>query len=342
MTLLGGELNSLASGTTFAEISTTKLGVVRIPLPPVDEQSMIVRFLKHTDTRIRRFIHAKQKLIELLEEEMQATIHRAVTRGLDSNVRLKSSGVPWLGDIPEHWDIQRAKGLCSAIVDCKNRTPEATDDGTYLAVRTTCIRNGKFDPSGGYKTDEKNFAIWTARGAPRVGDVFFTREAPAGEACLVPDRYDLCMGQRMMYFRPNPQLLDAKFLLLSIYGPLTRTYVELATNGSTVGHLRLGQVEALPILWCPLVEQRAIVAKVETATQEIDRARLTTLREIELFQEFRTRLIGDVVTGKLDVRDAASRLPEEMAESEPLDEINDLSQDDLSADEVEVEAVEEI
>jgi len=67
------------------------------------------------------------------------------------------------------------------------------------------------------------------------------------------------MGQRMMYFRPNPELLDSEFLLHSIYGPLVRTYIEHAANGSTVGHLRLGQVTALPVIWCPLEEQKSIV-----------------------------------------------------------------------------------
>ena len=78
-------------------------GAQSVPLPPLPEQAAIVRFLDHADRRIRRYIRAKQKLITLLEEQKQALIHRAVTRGLDPNVRLKSSGVEWLGDVPEHW-----------------------------------------------------------------------------------------------------------------------------------------------------------------------------------------------------------------------------------------------
>jgi type I restriction enzyme S subunit len=292
-------------------------------LPPESEQTAIVRFLDHADRRIRRYIRAKQKLIKLLEEQKQAIIHRAVTRGLDPNVRLKPSGVEWLGDVPEHWEIRRAKAVCSAIVDCKNRTPEAVDGGRFLVVRTTCVRGGTFNPSGGYATDEKNFRIWTTRGAPQRGDVFFTREAPAGEACLVPDRTDLCMGQRMMYFRPNPELLDPEFLLLSVYGPLTRTYVELATNGSTVGHLRLHQVYSLPLIWCPLEEQRAIVGHSREMTRGIERARADAEQEIVLLREYRTRLIADVVTGKLDVREAALLLPDEVEEAEAIDEVGD-------------------
>jgi len=82
---------------------------IRVPVPPLAEQSAIVRFLDHADRRIRRYIRAKQKLIKLLEEQKQAIIHRAVTRGLDPNVRLKPSGVEWLGDIPDRWSVRRLK-----------------------------------------------------------------------------------------------------------------------------------------------------------------------------------------------------------------------------------------
>ena len=81
------------------------------PRPPADEQAAIVRFLDHADRRIKRYIRTKQKLIKLLEEQKQAIIHRAVTRGLDPNVRLKPSGVEWLGDVPEHWEVVNVAGL---------------------------------------------------------------------------------------------------------------------------------------------------------------------------------------------------------------------------------------
>ncbi len=87
-------------------IDYQKLSRSEIPIPPLPEQSAIVRYLDYMDRRIRRYIHAKQKLIKLLEEQKQAIIHRAVTRGLDPNVKLKPSGVEWLGDVPEGWEIQ--------------------------------------------------------------------------------------------------------------------------------------------------------------------------------------------------------------------------------------------
>ena len=304
--------------------------LLEIPVvcPPPDEQRLILRYLAHVDRRIRRYVSAKKKLIALLNEQKQAIIHRAVTRGLDPNVRLKPSGVEWLGEVPAHWEIRRTKQGCIAIVDCKIRTPDMVPGGEFTVVRTTNVRNGRFNINGSYPTDRRNYEIWTQRGAPRPSDIFFTREAPAGEECLVPTLNNLCMGQRMMCFRPDSQVIDQAFFLQNIYGPLVRTYVEHVCNGSTVGHLRLGDVAALPLMWCPLAEQRAIVDYIAAATGPIDRAIDRARREIELLREYRARLIADVVTGKLDVREAAAHLPDEADASEPLDEADALTEDD--------------
>ena len=91
----------------IADFARFQISVHLPAVPPLPEQAAIVRFLDHADRRIRRYIRAKQKLIKLLEEQKQAIIHRAVTRGLDPNVRLKPSGVEWLGDVPEHWEVRR-------------------------------------------------------------------------------------------------------------------------------------------------------------------------------------------------------------------------------------------
>lgn len=327
MKVLYGLGSGLRQNLSFGDFKRLPVAV-----PSPGEQEAIVRFLDHANRRIERFIRTKKRLIALLNEQKQAIIHRAVTRGLDPDVRLKPSGVPWLGDIPEHWELRRAKQVCSAIVDCKNRTPDMVPDGKYVVVRTTNVRHGHFRLDGSYPTDRRNFEIWTQRGAPRQGDVFFTREAPAGEACLVPNLQNLCMGQRMMYFRPNPEVVDSKFLLHSIYGPVVRTYIEHACNGSTVGHLRLGQVSALPLLWCPLDEQKAIVAHIERESSPLDDVIARAKKEIALLGEYRTRLIADVVTGKVDVREVAMDLPEDTHEPEPFDDTDALADDEDMTD----------
>ena len=105
------ELQRHSTGSTYDAVTVGIVGGIDIPIPPLSEQAAIVRYLDHVDRRIRRYVSAKRRLIALLEEEKQAVINQAVTRGLDPNVRLKPSGVEWLGDVPEHWDLVPNRSL---------------------------------------------------------------------------------------------------------------------------------------------------------------------------------------------------------------------------------------
>src|SRR5690606_38774884 len=116
-------------GIAYPAIAETRLGAFHVAVPPLPEQAAIVRFLDYADRRIRRYIRAKQKLIKLLEEQKQAIIHRAVTRGLDPNVRLKPSGVEWLGDVPEHWEVVPLKFLSERIQN--GATPPTSEVAFY-------------------------------------------------------------------------------------------------------------------------------------------------------------------------------------------------------------------
>jgi len=307
-----GRIKNASTGVVESRLRlyTADLGAIEALLPPPSEQAAIAKYLAHATAKIDAAIAAKKKVIALLEEEKRAIIQQAVTKSLDPKAKMVDSGVPWIGEIPEGWEVRKAKQVCSAIIDCKNRTPDSVENGLYTVIRTTCIRNGQFSLIGSYQTDEKNYSIWTERGAPRAGDVFFTREAPVGEAALVPDMGNICLGQRMMYFRPNPALLDPEYLLSCIYCQVGRRYIEIAANGSTVGHLRLGQVSSFPLIWCYLNEQKKIVAYINIASMPIKKQIKSVEQEIFLLREYRTRLVADVVTGKLDVRKAAEGLPE--------------------------------
>ena len=120
-----------ANGVTRYGLSHSAIKSVWLPLAPLPEQSAIVRYLDHADRRIRRYIRAKQKLIKLLEEQKQALIHQIVTRGLDPNVRLKPSGVEWLGDVPEHWEVVALKRVLRQLVDCEHKTAPAVGESDY-------------------------------------------------------------------------------------------------------------------------------------------------------------------------------------------------------------------
>ncbi len=305
----------------------------RAPFPPLDEQAAIVRYLDHADRRISRYIRAKQRLIELLEEEKQAIIHRAVTRSLDPDVRLKPSGVEWLGDVPEHWEVRRLKHVLQELIDCKHKTAPAVGASSYRVVRTSAVRGGSLLIDGTYCTSEEAFAEWTKRGIPEPGDVIFTREAPAGEACVVPSNLSLCLGQRTVLMKVDRDVYEPLFLVHMLYAGPPQHEIGLASRGSTVAHFNVEDIGVLPVITPPVSEQAAIVGYLDHATADLDKDIDRARREIELLGEYRTRLIADVVTGKLDVKEAAAALPEvDPPYLEDTIEIDDVAADELDAE----------
>ena len=150
----GKHLKPLYTGLRKVITKSTFLSA-KMPLPPSDEQSAIIRYIDYIDRRIRRYIRTKQKLIKLLEEQKQAIIHQAVTRGLDPNVRLKPSGVEWLGDVPEHWDILRISRFAKVG---NGSTPSRSNtaywnNGTYPWLNSSNVNRGFIDSSNQFVTD---------------------------------------------------------------------------------------------------------------------------------------------------------------------------------------------
>jgi type I restriction enzyme S subunit len=268
--------------------------------PTFEEAQHIANFLDHETAKIDTLIEKQQQLIQLLKEKRQAVISHAVTKGLNPDAPMRDSGVEWLGEVPEHWEVKRLKNT-SNIVDCRNKTPEYFEDGEYFVVRTTNIKQQKLSFDGALYTNEPNFRIWTQRGIPPAGSILFTREAPAGEVCLVPENLKFCMGQRMMNFICfDPDYTN--YLFDFLLSDCLERYIESVSHGSTVSHLRVEQVENIPVLVPPKNEAqqihnnlKVIKTKYLKLTQEAEKA-------ISFMQERRTALISAAVTGKIDVR----------------------------------------
>lgn len=286
-------------GSAVPSMTQRDLYNVNFPYPTLDEQRRIANYLDRKCSQIDTIIAQQQEVIEKLKAYKLSVITEAVTKGLNPYVPMKDSGVEWIGEIPEHWDFRRIKNCC-LIVDCKNRTPDPDPDGEYIVVRTTCIRDGSFSYEGSYHTNAENFKEWTAKGQPQHGDIFFTREAPMGEACLVPDTDNLCMGQRVMFFRPLDGS-DPRYILYSIYGPLAREYIDSKNKGSTVGHLKLGQVASLPLFYCPPREQSEIANYLDKRCGAIDKVVEKKAEIISRITDYKKSLIYEVVTGKKEV-----------------------------------------
>ena len=285
-------------GSGFNRLYTDDFGSVPIAVPPLPEQAAIVRYLDYVDRRIRRYVTAKRRLIALLEEEKQAIVNRAVTRGLDPNVRLKPSGVEWLGDVPEHWEVWRLKSL-AAIGTGGRDTINRKEDGLHpFFVRSQTVE----------RIDTWSFdgeAVLTAGDGVGVGKVFH----------YINGKFDY--HQRVYKFSDFRHILG-QFFFHYVRSTLCKEVFQ-GTAKSTVDSLRLPMLQNFPVALPPPSEQRAIIEYLDNATAAIDAAIARARRQVELVQEYRTRLIADVVTGKLDVREAAAQLPEEDDEDEPID-----------------------
>ena len=260
-----------------------------INLPPLSEQAAIVRYLDTADEKIQAYIDAKQRLIALLEEMRQAIIHQAVTRGLDPNVKLKPSSVEWLGDVPEHWRMKRLKSLVSIKTGGKD-TINRKEDGKYPFF----VRSQTVERIDTWSYDGE--AVLTAGDGVGVGKVFH----------YLNGKFDF--HQRVYKFSDFSGIMG-KLFFHSFKINLNKVVLQ-GTAKSTVDSLRLPMLQNFPIPLPPRDEQDAIVDFCDKHSTDIDLATELARREIELMEEYRTRLIADVVTGKLDVRQAAEELPD--------------------------------
>ncbi|WNM63549.1 restriction endonuclease subunit S [Candidatus Nitrospira neomarina] len=174
-----------------------------------------------------------------------------------------------IDQLPRHWSWASLLQISQALVDCHNKTAPYVSDGVHL-VRTTDIRNGRMDLTNTKKISQETYEYWARRMPPRPGDIFFTREAPMGEAAIVPEGEKVCLGQRTMLIRLFPALFSNRFLLYVILSPSFQARMIEAAIGMTVKHLRVGGVENLMVPVPPKFEQDLIAEQVEHLFQGCD------------------------------------------------------------------------
>ena len=296
-------------GTAQINISVPILKELPVTLPPLEEQKAIARFLDYKTKQIDALIAKKEVLLEKLDEKRTALISHAVTKGLDATVPMKDSGIEWLGDIPEHWEVKRLKFVADQIIDAEHKTAPYDSDGDYLVVRTANVRSGKLLFENAKYTDESVYKKWTVRAIPEEGDILFTREAPPGEACLVPKFPPICLGQRMVLFKFNQQK-NNYFVLHSLYSGIANEFIQGLSMGSTVAHFNMSDIGSIPLFIPPYLEQKEIVEYLERKTAEIDAQKTKIKRASALLNEYRTALITNAVTGKIDVRQVSIPQPQ--------------------------------
>ena len=306
-----------------------------VPVPPLPEQSAIVRFLDHADRRIRRYIRAKQKLVKLLEEQKQVLIHRAVTGRVDVRTgrpypAYKDSGVEWLGEVPEHWERARLKAfLLRPMRNGLFKKKDAFGSGAPL-VNVADIYHDSFqiDPASLDRVQTTPDELRTYQ--VRTGDLFFVRsslklEGTGRSAVAIDCEAGSVFECHLVQGRPDPRRAVARFLAFQLNSFSLRHYMISRANVVTMATVSQGVLASCPVFLPSISEQEGLLKQIDGECARVAATHDRAHREIDLLHEYRTRLIADVVTGKLDVRKAAAGLPDEVEEPDPFDETGALT-----------------
>ena len=311
-------LESKGIGSGFNRLYSDRFGIIPVNLPPPDEQEAIVRFLDHANRKIDRYVRTKKKLITLLNEQKQAIIHRAVTRGLPSkssgqatlDAPLKDSGIPWLGKIPEHWEVWRISRFAKVG---NGSTPSRSNmsywsGGTFPWLNSSHVNRGLIDSADQYVTA----AALRQCHLPKVSEgsvlVAITGQGKTrGTSAVLA--FEATINQHIAYITPRLPIISADFLHFSLVAAYSTLRAISDDSGSTKGALTCEDLKRFKLAVPPLDEQATLVKDIVDATKATNTAINRAEHEVELLNEYRTRLTADVVTGKLDVREAAANLP---------------------------------
>lgn len=311
-------------GITTSRLRLYPPDFLNIPFaqPPLDEQRLIVRFLDWYGAQTAKLILAKKKLIALLNEQKRAIIRRAVTRGPSPNVKLIPSGIPWLGDVPKGWSISRVK----TEFRCLNyrRIPLSSTERGKMTLRRYDYygASGIIDKVDDFLFDDKLLLI------AEDGANLVLRNLPL--AIIAEGKFWVNNHAHIL----KPRRGDIRFLAAVIECLNFLPWI----SGAAQPKLTQDRLMSIAIAVPPGELQREIIESCDAATAELTSAIAAAGREVALLQEFRTRVIADVVTGKLDVREAAASLPA-ATEFEPVEEPPEEDELDETMDDAETEEV---
>ena len=298
-------LSSKGVGSIQRTLYTPYLKNVLLAIPPQEEQNQIVKYLDWQTSKINTLIKVKKKQIELLKEQKQAVINKAVTKGLDDTIPMKDSGIEWLGKVPEHWTIRNLGSFASL----QNGISESGDFFTkgFPFVNYGDVYNNYALPKevdGLANSNKKQQEVYSII----EGDILFTRTSETKEdiarSCVA-----ICTIENAVFsgfvirVRPISNTILTGYSKFYFRNELLRNYFVKEMNIVTRASLSQGVLRSLPVMLPSLEEQQAIVTYLEEKTALIEKAIAVIEKEIELVSEYKTSLISSVVTGRVDVRD---------------------------------------
>jgi type I restriction enzyme S subunit len=268
--------------------------------PNEQEQTAIAAYLDRKTAEIDELIADKKRLLELYEEEKTAIINQAVTKGINPDAPMKDSGIEWLGEIPEHWEVSLLKRFCK-VTDGSHYSPKTQEFGLpYVSVKD--VGENSIDLINCKKISVEDFDALTKNGCkPKEGDVLLTKDGTIGRAAIVTsDHEPFVILSSLGLITPNEKLI-AKYLYYYLISGLNIDQMYSFIHGSALTRLTIEKINNLNITIPPIDEQGEIVNQIESKCSVVNSKKAKTEKLIELLTEYRTALISEVVTGKIKV-----------------------------------------
>ena len=302
---LSGYINSLAKGIRerSTEFRWSESSNVLVSLPPPTEQTAIATFLDRETSKIDALVAEQRRLIELLKEKRQAVISHAVSKGLNPNAPMKPSGIQWLGDVPEHWELGRIKSLSSFVTSGPRGWSERIGETGDLFIQSGDLNDQLEVEFATAKRVQVDNDAESVRTRLHEGDVVVcVTGAKTGNVAVCENiPQDAYVNQHVCLVRPNSEILPM-FLGLVLKSKLGQSYFEVSQYGLKQG-LSLKNINEAPVTLPDMDEQRKIISYIDIETAKLAALTAQAEQAIELLQERRTALISAAVTGKIDVRE---------------------------------------
>lgn len=292
--------NYYSTSTALPSMTQSDLGNNPVAIPPYVEQEIIALYLDKKCGEIDKAITTQEKRVELLKELRQNIITQAVTRGINPNAPLKDSGVEWIGEVPEHWEVNRLKTLCRTIRNgYVGPTRDLYVDDGIPYIQSVHIKDGDilFEREEYYVTKD-----WADK-HPKIykGDIVVVQTGDIGQIALVTNKFDKCNCHALIILSINNNVISSEYLSLYLRSHIGKELMLQTKTGALLPHLNSTQIGDTTTIVPPLSEQQEIVSYIESQTVRLDKSIEKAEHQIELLQELKQSIITEVVTGKRKV-----------------------------------------
>ncbi len=280
---------------------------IKIPLPPLEEQTAIAAFLDHETAKIDELVSEQERLIELLKEKRQAVISHAVTKGLNPDAPMKDSGIEWLGEVPEHWEVCDLNYALSAIGDIDHYMPESVDKGVpYVMTGDLTDFASGIDFESCKQVSHNDYLKLSKRIKSTKGDVVMARYATIGTASFIDVDREFLVSYSCVTIKPNPSKALGLYIFNYFKSLVFFQGIQQQVNTNTQGNVGVNDLKKIKVTLPNLTEQAEIIEYLAFETAKFTTLTTEANRVIDLLKERRTALISAAVTGQIDVRNLVS------------------------------------